>query len=75
MQNKINEYVSDRNLMKQGISTWANAAASSGGGQGTNQPIQEAPQNNVNYGQMQSDASSGQGMDNAGDMLQMGGFS
>jgi len=40
-QNKINEYVSNRGLMQQGISTWANAAANYGGSQGTSQPMQE----------------------------------
>ena len=77
-QNKINEYVSNRNLMKQGISTWANAAASSGGGSGNNQPIPETP-SQTNYGQMQSDTqsaqNSGQGYDynaQSGSMPTMG---
>jgi hypothetical protein len=77
-QNKINEYVSNRGLMKQGISTWGNAAANFGGSQGSNQPSQE-PTTQYNYAGMKQDINSaqnsGQGVDyNAGAVSQMGGY-
>jgi hypothetical protein len=75
-QNKINQYVSDRNLMQQGISTWANAASNFSGSSGSSKPMAE-PTSQVNYGQMSADANSGQNqMDyNSQDANSYGGYS
>jgi hypothetical protein len=59
MQSKINQYVSDRGLMSQGISTWANAAANYGGQQGTNQPTQQ-PTSQYNSARIQQDTTDAQ---------------
>jgi hypothetical protein len=73
LQSKINAYVSDRGMMQQGISTWANAAANFGGSEGNNQaPQQPTAQYGGNSPQV------GQGMDSMGSgggMPQMGGDS
>jgi hypothetical protein len=71
-QNKINEYVSNRQWMQTGMATWANGVSQFGGGEGNAKPMQEpgAQSNNINTGLMQQDVNSaqnsGQGMDNMG---------
>jgi hypothetical protein len=79
-QNKINEYVSNRQWMQTGMATWANGVAQFGGGQGNAQAMKEpgGQSSGINSQLMQSDINaaqnSGQGMDNMGDMSSMGGM-
>jgi len=44
MQSKINEYISNRNIMQQGMAGWFNAASTFGGTQGSARPISEPAQ-------------------------------
>jgi hypothetical protein len=76
-QNKINEYVSNRGLMQQGISTWANASSNFGGSQGSSQPMQEPNSQynpNINYGAMQNSANNSPMMDSSNNVSQYGGY-